>query len=113
MNNLNNKFKELVKSHGLELLRENPEKLEDRDDLHNFLFNEDYFVIGYFEATEILKKCDYCAFDAISDLVELEELYFGESKKLAEDISGEKVVNSLAYFYGLEVIDDIIKEFEE
>ena len=113
MNELNKNFSELVKSHGLERLRENPEKFEDKDELHNFLFNEDHFVIGYFEASQILKDCDYSEFSAIQDLIQLENDHFGESYLKPEDINSEKVVNLLAYFYGFEVMNEIIEEFEE
>ena len=113
MSTLNKNFSELVKSHGLERLRETPEKFEDKDELHDFLFNEDYFVIGYYEASQILKDCDYSEFSAIQDLIQLENDHFGESYLKPEDINSEKVVNLLAYFYGFEVISEIIEEFEE
>lgn len=113
MSTLNKNFSELVKSHGLDRLRESPEKFEDRDELHDFLFNEDYFVIGYFKASEILKKCDYSEFSAIQDLIQLESDQFGESSLKPEDINSEKVVNLLTYFYGFEVIQEIVEEFEK
>ena len=113
MSNLNKNFSELVKESGLERLRDNPEKFEDKEELRNFLFNEDYFVIGYFEASEILKNCDYSEFNAIQDLIQLENDHFGESSLKAEDINSERVVNLLAYFYGFEVIEEIIQDFEE
>ena len=113
MSTLSKNFSELVKSHGLERLRETPEKFEDKDELHDFLFNEDYFVIGYYEASQILKDCDYSEFSAIQDLIQLENDHFGESYLKPEDINSEKVVNLLAYFYGFEVMNEIIEEFEE
>ena len=113
MSTLNKNFTELVKNYGLERLRENPEKFEDRGELHNFLYNEDYFVVGYFEASKILKECNYSEFSAIQDLIQLEKEYFGECTLKIEDINSEKVVNLLAYFYGFEVIQDIMEEFEE
>jgi hypothetical protein len=113
MTGLNKNFTELCIAHGLEILQENPSLLEDRDELHHNLFNDDYFVIGYFNASNILKDCDYSPFEAIADLVELQEEQFGESNLKAININSEYVVNQLSYFYGYECIDEIIERFEE
>ena len=113
MENLNKKFAQLVINHGLEYLQDRPELLENMDDLHYELFNTDYFVIGYFEASKMLKDCDYNAFDVISDLIEFEENMFGESSLKTEDVNPEKVVNLLAYYYGQELLEEIIKTYNE
>ena len=83
------------------------------DSTKEFKINEDYFIIGYVEASQILKDCDYSEFSAIQDLIQLENDHFGESYLKPEDINSEKVVNLLAYFYGFEVMNEIIEEFEE
>jgi len=113
MSNLNKNFIELVKSHGLDRLGENPEKFEDKDELHSFLFNEDYFVIGYFQASKILKDCNYSELDAIRDLIQLQNDHFGEISFKPEELNSEFLVNQLTYFYGFEVIEEIIQEFED
>ena len=108
---MNLKFKYLVISHGLQLLNENPDKIEDKDELHNFLFNEDYFVIGYYEANNILKDCDFCPFDAISEINEFDLEIFGEITLKPNDINSEKVVNLLAYYYGMEFMGEILNDY--
>ena len=113
MENLNKKFAQLVINHGLKYLQDKPELLENEDELHNELFNTDYFVIGYFEANQILKESNYNAFDVISDLIEFEENMLGESSLKTEDINPEKVVNLLAYFYGQELLEEIIETYNE
>jgi len=112
MDNYNKKFKELVIAQGIEKLNENPEMLGN-EDLHNFLFNEDYFVIGWYQAKEMLKDCDFCPFDAISELLSFEDDIFGETSLKSEDINSEKIVNLLAYYYGMNYLSNIVEEFKE
>ena len=113
MNTLNKKFSQLVISSGLDALNDRPELLENMDDLHHELFNTDYFVLGYFEATQTLKECDFCPFDAISEVVEFDIELFGENTLKPEDINSEKVVNLLAYHYGQELLDEIVTAYNE
>ena len=79
----------------------------DRDDLHNRLFNEDYFIIGIHQANEALKGYDgdasrYSgAFGAIDRVREYEIDNFGE---FTTAIEPEAIVNMLAYIIGEEVL---------
>ena len=67
----------------------------DKDELHNELFNRDYFIIGTYQAKQFLG--DY-AFDAIGDIQDYENDNFGE---VNTDLSSpEKVVNMWAYIVG-------------
>lgn len=72
---------------------------DDACELHYFLFNQDYFIIGTYEAKRWL-GCS--AFDAIGKIQEYEEGNFGE---VTTDLSSpEKVANMLAYILGEEVL---------
>ena len=85
--------------------------LEDRqpdtlEDLHHYAFNENYYVIGYWNAAQWLKKHDIDAFEAIGDVIEWEENTFGEVNLKAEDINAEKIVNLYVYVKGEELLAD-------
>lgn len=66
------------------------------DELHNRLYNEDYFIIGTHKATMFLER--YGSFDAIAEVQDYERDNFGE---VTTDLSDpEKVANMLAYIKG-------------
>lgn len=70
-------------------------------ELHNRLFNEDYFIIGTYQAKQFLGSK---TFDAIEKVKEYEQDNFGE---VFTDFSEpEKVVNMLAYIIGEEVLGE-------
>ena len=71
-------------------------------ELHHNLFNQDYWVIGYYNAEqEILKHGS--VFDAIAKIKEYEEFNFGE---IYTDVSNsEKVCNMLVYILGDECLN--------
>ncbi len=100
-----------------ELLSYSIERLEDilsydenfdLEDLHQVLFNEDYYIIGYWSASQWLKKHDYDPFEAIAEVIEFEQNTFGEVNLKADDINSEKIVNLLAYFLG----ENLLSEFD-
>lgn len=65
-------------------------------DLHNVLYNEDYYTIGRATATEELEA--FGIFDAVNIIKDYEQSNFGEvSTNLSEP---EKVINMLAYIVG-------------
>lgn len=80
-------------------------------DLHNLVFNTDWYIIGTYEAKEALKEYD--VFDAIELVKDYEEFNFGE---VITDLSNpEKLINMVYYVIGNEVIGEMndIAEFEE
>jgi hypothetical protein len=77
---------------------------DDFDELHHEAFNEDYYIIGYYEANEWLKKHGVDAFDAIEYVIDQEKQHFGESSLNYDDINSERIVNLLVYFAGFDVI---------
>ena len=69
-------------------------------DLHHYLLNEDYFIIGYYESEQWLKKDSI--FNAIDKIKEYEQFNFGQ---VTTDLSSsESVANMLAYILGEEIL---------
>ena len=69
-------------------------------DLHHYLLNQDYFIIGYYKAEQWLKKDSI--FNAIETIKEYEQNNFGE---VTTDLSSsESVANMLAYILGEEIL---------
>lgn len=69
-------------------------------DLHNEVFNTDYYIVGRSKAIEALEE--YGVFEAIEKIMEYENFNFGEVYTNIAD--PEKVVNMLYYIIGEEVI---------
>ena len=80
-------------------------------DLHNEVFNTDYYIIGRAEAKEALNEYD--VFEAIDLVQEYERDNFGE---VLTDLSDpEKLINMVYYIIGDEAITDLcidIQAFE-
>ena len=72
-------------------------------DLHNKLFNEDYFIIGYYNASEWIKSHNLDAFDVIDTVVSYEIDNFGE---INTKINSEAIVNMYAYICGEIVLSE-------
>lgn len=80
-------------------------------DLHNEVFNTDYYIIGINRAKEVLKEYD--VFEAIDLVQDYEKENFGE---IFTDLSDpEKLINMVYYIIGDEVIGEMyqIEEFED
>lgn len=74
-------------------------------DLHNEVFNTDYYIVGTYEAKKTLEE--YGVFDALEKIQEYEKDNFGE---IFTDLSNpEKVVNMLYYIIGEEVIFEMME----
>lgn len=72
-------------------------------DLHNEVFNTDYYIVGTYEAKKALTEYD--VFEAIEVVQEYEKFNFGE---VYTDISNpEKLVNMLYYVIGDSVISEM------
>jgi hypothetical protein len=99
MKNLSEGQKEIIQhaADGIaDILREDIDNFPV-DELHNRLFNEDYFVIGYYAAEQFLLRCGG-VFNAIGQVKEYEEDNFGV---ITTDLSSsEAVANMLAYIEG-------------
>lgn len=89
--------------------------LEDYDgyycDLHNEVFNTDYYIIGTYRAKEVLREYD--VFEAIELVQNYEKDNFGE---IYTDLSNpEKLINMVYYVVGEEIISEMyeIEEFND
>lgn len=88
----------------LEIAEETVSKLQDGIgldsygcDLHHYLWNEDYFIIGTYKAKKWIES-HMSVFDAIREIQEYENDNFGET--YTDITSAENVANMLAYIYG-------------
>ena len=73
----------------------------DVSDLHHYLLNEDYFIIGTYKAKQWLGSE---VFDVIETIREYEQSNFGQ---VSTDFSNpEKVANMIAYILGEEILSD-------
>lgn len=89
------------------------ERLEDYSgyycDLHNEVFNTDYYIIGTYKAEKCLEE--FGVFDAIHKVQEYEKFNFGE---VYTDLSDpEKLVNMLYYIIGEEELYEMMDGIEE
>ena len=90
---------EYIKEYIIDRLGEGVGETQHASDLHHYLLNEDYFIIGTYEAKQFL---DSEAFNAIEKVKTYEQDNFGEvSTDLSEP---EKVVNMFAYIVGEEIL---------
>ena len=81
------------------------EQLEHDKNLDGWdIFNDDYYLIGYYKCEEWLKKHDLSVFEAIRLCNEKELEEFGEVQTTFDN--AETLVNHLVLWYGLEVFED-------
>ena len=91
---------------------------ENKDDWHFYAFNEDYYILGYYNASEWLKRHNIDIFEAIHECNQYEIDNFGETSNKYDN--SEITVNMLAYIYGEELIynleakniDELVNELE-
>ena len=84
----------------------------DTSELHNQIFNEDYYIVGYYQAEQWLGTD---TFRVIAEIKDYEEMNFGESH--TDFSSSESVVNMYVYILGEEVIqacfDEVVDKLED
>ena len=74
------------------------------DELHQELFNNSCYVVGYYNCKEWLKKHNVCSFDAIEFVQDYEELHFGETNT---KVNSEAITNMLIYIVGEEILNEL------
>lgn len=93
-------LKEDVKNYIIQQLYDDVGLDEHISDLHHYLLNQDYFIIGYYKAEQWLKKDSI--FNAIEKIKDYEQSNFGQ---VSTDLSSsENVANMLAYILGEEIL---------
>ena len=79
------------------------------DDLHHYLFNEDHYLIGYYQCEQWLKKHEISAFEAIEYVQEYERETFGET---STEINSESIVNMFTYIVGEKVLFNCLHDLD-
>ena len=82
---------------------------ENFDDWHHIAFNEDYYIIGYYNCTQWLISHNVDPFEAVQICIEYEIDNFGEWSNRYDN--SESTVNMLVYIYGEEVISSAQSNF--
>ena len=82
---------------------------EDRN--HFTMFNEDYYIIGYWNAKEWLKKHNLDGFDAVRICNNYEREHFGEIQTQFDN--AEKLVNHLVYWMGQDLCNELDLPFDK
>ena len=101
-----------IKSHFEDFLNINLDYLKENetdylDDLHHMAFNEDYYIIGTYQAKQWLGDQ---VFNVIDIIKQYEQDNFGE---VTTDLSDpEKVVNMYAYIVGEEIVANYLHHEE-
>ena len=101
--------KDEIKEHFDDFLEDQDEEWieENIDDIHHYAFNEDYYIIGYYQARV---WCGDEVFNIIETIREYEDMHFGE---VNTDFSeAEHVVNMYAYIVGEEVVNEWLENRE-
>ena len=102
LNTLQNSVKQELASHILDRINDGVIDNSNIDDWHFYCFNEDYYIIGYYQASEWLKRHNIDVFQAINICQQFEEEQFGEMTKKYHN--SETTANMLAYILGYELI---------
>ena len=93
-------LKQDVKNYIIDQLNDDVGLDQHISDLHHYLLNEDYFIIGYYKAEQWLKKDSI--FNAIETIKNYENDNFGQ---VSTDLSSsENVANMLAYILGEQIL---------
>lgn len=112
------KYKEeVIKDYFLQYLEDNDLTIDnvmndDSDDIHDEIFNQAYFIIGYHNAEQWLidEQGNNRTFEVLSYVMEHEKLNFGTVETVYDN--AETLVNNYAYWLGYEVIANIPEELK-
>jgi hypothetical protein len=106
--------KEELREYGLSCLVDlqlDENELKDIAEVHNQLFNLDYYIIGYYEADQWMQSHKIGVFEGIEYCKDKEEEHFGES--VTDFKNSEVLVNHLVYWASMEVIDEVIEDYKQ
>lgn len=82
------------------------------DDIHNRVFNQDYFIIGYYQAEQwLIDDGRNYTFEVLGYVLEQEKEIFGEIQTIFDN--AETLVNHYAYWLGYEVVQAYIDTIKE
>ena len=98
-------MRQSIKTELTEHLNDTLKYLDSSEEIHYHAFNEDYYIIGYYQAEQWLKKHDINTFEAIEICNDFELDNYGEIQTTFNN--AEKLVNHLVYWYGLEICNEL------
>ena len=101
---MENSVKKELAHHILDRINDGVIDNTNKDDWHFYCFNEDYYIIGYYEASQWLKRHNIDPFEAIGICQEWERDILGELGKVYNN--SETTVNMLAYVWGEELLSE-------
>ena len=108
------KYKEeVIKDYLLQYLEDNDLTIDNEDsDIHDEVFNQDYFIIGYYNAEQWLidEQGNNRTFEVLRYVMEQEKDNFGAVETVYDN--AETLVNHYAYWLGYEVIANIPGELK-
>ena len=112
---MNNSINAELIDHVQSLIKDGRINQDNIDDAHHIAFNEDYYIIGYYQAEQWLKKHDVSAWDAMDYVFEQNHLHFGSGHEVNTfDINSESIVNQLVFFSGYDInIDELLQDNSE
>ena len=110
---MNASIKKELLEHVLDLVEEGTLNRENAEDWQEIAFNQDYYIIGYYQAEQWLERHGVSPFEAIEYVVGQHMDHFGECWLTAADYNAEKIVNLLVYFLGGELIGEHEQEIIE
>ena len=92
-------------SYAIDLLEDNKDCLIGSylDELHYFLFNQDYFIIGNWKAQQLLGDN---LFKVIEHIKEYEQNYFDFMEDSTDFSSPESIANMAHYIFGEEILQE-------
>ena len=88
-------------------LRNYKELSSDISELHHEIFNQDYYIIGYYNAEQWLLKHNVTAFQGIEYVHNYEEFHFGEKRDYSD---AETLVNMIVYIKGEQLLYELESE---
>ena len=98
---MKNSIKTELSEYILDIIKDGVLTNQNKDDWHYLAFNEDYYITGYYNASQWLKSHNIGEFEAVETVKEYEIEHFGEFNT---PINSESIVNMLVYIYGEELI---------
>lgn len=100
---MNNSIMQELNQHVEDLIADGVINTDNIEDAHHIAFNQDYYIIGYYQAKQWLDSHGVDAWEAIAYVVEQHMQHFGEVYLKPEDINEEHIVNLLVFFAGYDI----------
>lgn len=92
-----------LKDHLIQCVNDGVINEDNFKDAHFYAFNEDYYIIGYYQASQWLEEHNLDPFEAISICHSYERDNFGGLIDPNKYNNSESVVNMIAYIFGEDI----------